>query len=71
MTLFGSSLRGRAKAIVYTQSLGTTAEPRTHNLPVPSECATCYATDASNPLIARERVEFPPKIIIQVVEFIS
>ena len=27
---------------------GTTAEPRTHNLPVPSECATCYATDAGS-----------------------
>ena len=26
----------------------TTAEHRTHNLPVPSEYATCYATDVGN-----------------------
>ena len=26
-------------------SHGTTAEPRTHNLPLPSEYATCYATE--------------------------
>ncbi len=44
MTQFGSSPKGRAMAT--TQSHVTTAEPRTHNLPVASECTTCYATDA-------------------------
>ncbi len=35
-----------AELWLYTQSHGTAAEPRAHNLLVPSECATCYATDA-------------------------
>ena len=60
MTRFGLSVRGRARArfeaelklqgraMATTQSHSTTAELRTHNLPVPSECAACYATDAGD-----------------------
>ncbi len=52
VTQLGSSIEADFAPIeIQGQASGTrliTAEHRTHNLPVTSRCATCYATDAYN-----------------------